>query len=309
LQVSVWPNAARSGPAASFRAANLSQLAFPGMTNASVFSVDILGSIQPPYQLEGESWELHCAATAGLSVFVHVDDHLVCQSGHDPLTWVDFKVQNQIPFPGAVFAANSNASYTLRVALLHHTQTAAAVPSFTLAYRQVKTSNLPPLLTPALIGCFASSKAHLLLNGTAADGRAAGPAQCSRICAAYRYFGLAQRTECWCGDTYTTVPANRSHSCNVTCSGDASATCGDSTGDNRTVYQQRSADELLPLRPVPSSAFEDAVTPAQEQWLNMSRRLTDGRWGAFSRNSLTTQRRPVRREHRKRTRRVCVAIM
>jgi hypothetical protein len=135
------------------------------MTNASVFSVDLLGSIQPPYQLEGESWELHCAATAGLSVFVHVDDHLVCQSGHDPLTWVDFKVQNQIPFPGAVFAANSNASYTLRVALLHHKQTEAAVPSFTLAYRQVKTSNLPPLLAPALIGCFTSSKAHLLLNG------------------------------------------------------------------------------------------------------------------------------------------------
>ena len=194
MQVDVFPNAARAGaPSASFRAANLSGLTFPAASGA-VFSVSILGSLRPPYELaaaSGEVWDVRCHATAGLSVFLHLDDHLVCESGHDNSTWVDFKAQAQIPFEGARFAAKSSAAYTLRATLLYRRATSGA-PSFTVAYRRVKRSNLPPLEPPTPVGCFAASTQHLRLNATAADAATTnGPGVCSVVCAAYAFFGLS----------------------------------------------------------------------------------------------------------------------
>ena len=287
VQVDVFPNAARAGaPSASFRAANLSGLAFPA-ASGSVFSVSILGSLRPPHELaaaSGEVWDVRCRATAGLSVFLHLDDHLVCQSGHDNKTWVDFKAQAQIPFEGARFAAKTNAAYTLRATLLHRGPT-SGTPSFTVAYRRVKRSNLPPLEPPTPVGCFGASKQHLRLNATTADGATTnGPDLCSAVCAAYAFFGLSSGHECWCGDSYGAD--NRSSGCSIPCPGNGTSTCGGP--GSRSVYAQHSTDDSIALRPLPSSAFAGAARPAQLRWLNESRRLTEGRWGTWSRNSMTT---------------------
>eukprot|EP01051_Picozoa_sp_SAG22_P001183 SAG22_NODE_44_length_24912_cov_33.648894_14_plen_736_part_00 len=291
LQVDVYPNAARADtPSSSFRADNLSSLTFPGITKDSgVFSVSITGSLRPPYELAATSelvWDIRCHATPGLSVFLHLDDHLVCQSGHDNKTWIDFNPQAQIPFDGAVHSAKLKASYTVRVALLHHKPTKDIVPSFTVAYREVKRSNdLPPLTPPTSVGCFATSKEHLLLNATAADAAAkAGPDECSETCRAYSFFGLTKGRECWCGDTHG-LDRKGPSSCGLPCPGNASALCGGLQASS--VYQQHSSNDAIPLRPLPSSAFTGPARPAQLRWLNESRRLTEGRWGTYSRNSLT----------------------
>lgn len=291
LQIDVYPNAARAGtPSSSFRAANLSNVTFPSATKDSVFSVSILGSLRPPYELaaSNEVWDIHCIASEGLSVFVHLDDHLVCQSGHDNKTWVDFKPQTQIPYEGAVYSAISNASYTLRAVLVHHKPT-DEVPSFTMAFRQVnRSSDLPTLMVPTLVGCFATSKDHLLLNATPANAaKEATPRTCSKICRIYTFFGLSPGLhggfECWCGDTFG---VKSSSNCTVGCPGNRSALCG-GVG-SVSVYEQHSTNDAIALRPVPSRAFASAVRPAQMRWLKSSRRLTEGRWGTYSRNSLTT---------------------
>lgn len=287
LKVDVYPNAAHAGtPSSRFRALNLSNLTFPSVTKHSVFSVSILGSLRPPYELaaSNEVWDIRCLASEGLSVFLHLDDHLVCQSGHDNKTWVDFKAQTQIPFEGAVYNAMTNASYTIRAALVHHKPTDIA-PSFTVAFRRVKRSNdLPPLVAPKYIGCFAASADHLLINATPAGAaQTASPGSCSEICRIYRFFGLSSGFECWCGDTYG---VDSSSNCTIPCPGNVSTLCGGL--DSRSVYQQHSGNDVIPLHPVPSGAFAGAVRTAQIRWLNSSRWLTDGRWGTYSRNSLTT---------------------
>jgi len=55
---------------------------------------------------------------------------------------------------------------------------------------------------------------------------------CQSICSGYKYFGVEKGTDCYCGDTYG--DRTRSSSCNATCVGDSSQTCGGSC--STTIY-------------------------------------------------------------------------
>ena len=82
------------------------------------FSALVLGSFMPPY--DGAAWDITCKVT-GMSAFLYLDDHLVCQGGNDPV-----RIQCQRVLPAATSALSSVRARAVCVCL-------ASGPNFFLA--------------------------------------------------------------------------------------------------------------------------------------------------------------------------------
>jgi hypothetical protein len=67
-------------------------------TAHSTWSAVVLGSFTPPY--DGKTtWTITCDIK-GVSAFLYLDDHMVCQGGNDNATWGGYMPQNSVPWPG-----------------------------------------------------------------------------------------------------------------------------------------------------------------------------------------------------------------
>lgn len=70
---------------------------------------------------------------------------------------------------------------------------------------------------------------------------------CASLCDGATYFGLQYSSECWCGDASADVDKNGEATCDMSCAGDSSTSCGGySTVD---VYEYTSSTNPAPAPP------------------------------------------------------------
>ena len=92
LNLVLYPNAAWGGePSVNTTIAelNATTLEFAG---TAPFSVEITGTFHPPVELVsgGKQVQLSCAVENGAG-FLWLDDHVICEGGHDPKQWGGYK--------------------------------------------------------------------------------------------------------------------------------------------------------------------------------------------------------------------------
>lgn len=110
---------------------DLNEVTWPDLED-NVYSARILGSFMPPYK-DGELWDISCNIS-GISAFLYLDDHLVCQGGNDPAAWADNKPERRVPWPGTPSSAGK--PYFLRLRLVHRPgpSNGSSVASFSMLY-------------------------------------------------------------------------------------------------------------------------------------------------------------------------------
>jgi len=130
LRVEIWPNAGMHGEPNITAAPSLDAVVLP----SGVFSARVLGSFIPPAP-GSPRWALACNSTGhGLSAFLHLDDHLVCQLGNDPNTWPDIRGGPKAPKRGVPYES---------VVPWPNTPSSAGKPYF-LRATFVGTGSVPP---------------------------------------------------------------------------------------------------------------------------------------------------------------------
>jgi hypothetical protein len=76
---------------------------------------------------------------------------------------------------------------------------------------------------PYYLGCF-TDKADRDLTFSAAAVTSVNIASCSAACSGYKYMGLQDGSQCFCGNTYAKY--GESNACGMTCNGDGNLVCG-----------------------------------------------------------------------------------
>jgi len=218
LQMSVWPNAGQGGVPRVSTIAGLDNLTWaPSMANTT-FSALVLGTFMPPYATAADSgmpvrWDLTCSIQ-GVSAFLYLDDHLVCQGGNDPATWGGYRPEARVPWAGT--PSSTGKSYFLRLRIVHRAGSMAVhqTASFTLLYSPVNDGPPP---SPTYIGChvdMTGGKRDLPFNA-GDEPQDDSPAVCGRKCLAYTYFGLQNGDNCFCGNNSPAQGAAPESECNV----------------------------------------------------------------------------------------------
>jgi hypothetical protein len=208
LRMSTWSNAAFGGePTSTSTVADITvaALSWPA---TSIFSVELQGTLTPP---AGGSYDVECSFVGG-SGFIWLDDHCVCQGGNDPATWGDYIPQTIVPFNHAQ-GVTLNRTLFLRMTFQHgaaNNTAGAPRPSVSMSWSALPVPSptpTPPPPTPAMInylGCYVddtNGKRDLPYN--AGDLKTTNsPAACSAECFGWKYFGLQDGTNCFCGNRW-----------------------------------------------------------------------------------------------------------
>ena len=227
--------------------------------------------------MQKNTWKITCDIE-GLSAFVYLDDHLVCQGGNDEATWGKYRPENLVPWVGT--PAYSGLDYFLRVKILHKAGTPGTA-KITVKYTPVRPNKPTP---STYIGCFIDMVNHKRdLPVNAGDEPSDdSPDVCSAKCSEYKYFGLQDGDNCFCGNSYGSMGSAPASDCNMPCPGDHKIMCG--AADRNSIYSHQGSSAA---KPIPASSFSDTLQPAQMQRLNMSRGLVHGRWSTWAKKSVT----------------------
>ena len=88
--------------------------------------------------------------------------------------------------------------------------------------------------------CFTDSETRAI-TGASHTGADMTPARCARLCCGFRYFGLENGNECFCGNSVSSSSAGPEE-CGMSCAGDGNFDCGG--GWRLTVYESIPEDDL-----------------------------------------------------------------
>ena len=137
LTLLAYPNGAWGGAATQHTLAhgltNGTLPALAGMGAADIFSLEVRGTLTPPTVLVtgGATLRLSCDIANG-NAFVWLDDHVVCEGGHDPAAWGKYASDATVlPWEAAAVRGEEAKPLFLRVTFAHPRRTAGA-PSISL---------------------------------------------------------------------------------------------------------------------------------------------------------------------------------
>ena len=202
------------------------------------FSVEITGTLTPPADLvgDGKQVQLSCEILNGAG-FLWLDDHVICQGGHDPTQWGQYKsdalVLPWMVAPGIPLGGSVTKPLFLRATFAHLDRADMhGKPSFTLKWGALPPISppgppSPPYPPPAYVGCFqdAHSVGPSMCNRTsgicprdlpfnAGDLKGGvgkntdSPSACAQECRTKmgghmpKYIGLQDGDNCFCGNNY-----------------------------------------------------------------------------------------------------------
>jgi hypothetical protein len=314
LAVKLYPNAAWGGNATATKTiALLDSTALDFATAAGgPFSVEITGTFSPPAELvsNGKQVQLSCEILNGAG-FLWLDDHVICQGGHDAAAWGTYKsdalVLPWMVAPGNPLGGSVTKPLFLRATFAHLNSTSrpdmAGKPSFSLKWSPLPpppppSPPTPPLPPPTYVGCYMEGKSGVRdLPVNAGDLKSTdAPADCAAECAsknggvAFKYVGLQDGDNCFCGNSYGHHGKAKSDAeCNMPCPGAAQkVVCGGP--ERNSVYDTHAPASPPPpppppAVPVPASVYSTAVPETQSKRLAMQRGLLHGRWGTFAKGS------------------------
>ena len=139
-----WPNRAFGG--------NYVQTVVPTLSSATTsasdsepFSLEALGTITLPdgaAAADEQRWLITCESRGG-SLFLWLDDHLVCEAGNNQPRWNPFRLEAVVPFNHTLRAARSGqTSYFLRATFVQQPSTAtlAGRPFFSLLWQRAASA-------------------------------------------------------------------------------------------------------------------------------------------------------------------------
>lgn len=312
LNLKLYPNAAWGGNATvakTITQLDESTLEFAG---TEPFSVEITGTLTPPADLVGggKQVQLSCEVLNGAG-FLWLDDHVICQGGHDPVQWGGYKsdalVLPWMVAPGIPLGGSVTKPLFLRATFAHLGRAdMRGKPSFTLKWAALPplpppAPPTPPLPPPTYVGCYkdgGNGKRDLPTNAgdlTGGTGKNTdGPAACAQECRTKlggrmpKYIGLQDGDNCFCGNSYGQF--GNATNCNMSCPAPNTQKVMCGGADANSVYDTHApapppAPPMPPGSPVPASVYTTDVPPAQEKRLAMQRNLLEGRWGTFAKGS------------------------
>ena len=163
LNLVLYPNAAWGGAATmnkTITSLDVTTLEFAG---SAPFSVEITGTFSPPASMVGggKQVQLSCEIKNGAG-FLWLDDHVICQGGHNPVQWGAYKsdalVLPWMVAPGQPLGGSVTKPLFLRATFAHLDRAdMTGKPSFTLKWMPLPpppppTPPGPPLPPPTYVG-------------------------------------------------------------------------------------------------------------------------------------------------------------
>ncbi|CAM9658590.1 unnamed protein product, partial [Sphacelaria rigidula] len=108
-----------------------------------------------------------------------------------------------------------------------------------------------PTLYPKSLGCYKDVReSRVFVNMLSSDKMT--PLVCAAHCSAYTFYATQYGQECWCGTSDVVYAVHGTSTCDMPCTGDASATCGGFYAFN--VYNVPKAPTPAPTTPAPTVA-------------------------------------------------------
>lgn len=109
------------------------------------------------------------------------------------------------------------------------TTSTATAPTSSTSTATTSTASPPLSSNYQSLGCYADNVSGRTLTGASSGGSTNTPASCAALCSSkgFQFSGTEYSSECYCGNELNT---GASSGCSMSCSGDASQTCG---GPNR----------------------------------------------------------------------------